>query len=324
VRTAHYAWWIDVVRRAVPFLLAAATLGSARAVLATSGASTLTGWTAGPRLPVAGDYRYTLTARVRPLLVFWISRPNVGAARIVRGQAANSARSYELLIGSDPDKCPMRLNRWGYVAESTQDGTSRLVGLMTESNEESVEQATAALNQKAQGRHPFKAIRASIANGEAAAQVLRVTFDEDFTLRDVDTVLRRLPEGGEPTARVAVPAGTSPGFLAAVAQAMHANAETFRTSGRAARGRSQAFVYDRGFYDLTVKSSKVVPQVQLASKSFRNCIDSEFEVRNRTTGSTTEFRLVYATDGPLAEVPVRIVYRPRWYFEAELTLEAWQ
>jgi hypothetical protein len=324
MRTAHCAWWIDVVRRAAPFLLAAATLGSAHAVLATSGPSTLARWTGTPRLPVAGDYRYTLTARVRPLLVFWISRPNVGAARIVRGQAANSARSYELLIGSDPDKCPMRLNRWGYVAESTQDGTSRLVGLMTESNEESVEQATAALNQRPQGRHPFKAIRASVANGEASAQVVRVAFDEAFTLRDVEKVLGRLPEGGEPTARVAVPAGTSPGFLAALAQAIHAGAEAFRTSGVAARGRSQAFVYDRGFYDLTVKSSKVVPQVQLASKSLRNCIDSELEIRNRATGSTTEFRLVYATGGRLAEVPVRIVYRPRWYFEAELTLEAWQ
>jgi hypothetical protein len=47
-------------------------------------------------------------------------------------------------------------------------------------------------------------------------------------------------------------------------------------------------------------------------------------VRNLTAGTTTPFRLIYATDGPLAEVPVRIVYRPRWWFEVELTLEAWQ
>ncbi len=324
MRTAHHTWWMDVARRAGPFLLAAATLGSAHAVLATSGPSTLARWTDAPRLPVAGEYRYTLTARVRPLLVFWITRPDVGAARIVRGQATEGSRSYELLIGSDPDKCPMRLNRWGYISESTLRGTSHLVGLMTESDEDSVEQATAALSQKPQGRHAFKAIRASIANGEQRAQVVRVAFDEDFTLRDVDRVLGRLPEGGEPTARVAVPAGTSPGFLAALARTIHASAETFRSSGRAARGGSQAFVYDRGLYDLTLVSSNVVPRVQVGSNVIRDCVDSEFEIRNRASGVRTGFRLVYATDGPLADVPVRIVYRPRWYFEAELTLEAWK
>lgn len=316
--------WTDVVRRVGLVLLVAAVLGGARDMIAATGPSGLARWTAAARLPVAGEYHYTLTARVRPLLVFWITRPNVGMARIVRGRSADGGRSYELLIGSEPDKAPMRFNRWGYVSEYTQGGSSQLLGLMTESNEESVEQAKAALDQKPRGGHAFKAIRASIAGGEASAQVVRVAFTEDFTLRDVETVLKRLPEGGEPTARVQVPTGTSPGFLVALADLIHNSVETVRTSKRPQPGRSQPFVYDRGLYNLTVKSSKLVPQVPVGSNTCRNCVESEFEVRNRATGSTTKFGLIYATDGPLAEVPVRIVYRPRWYFEAELVLEAWQ
>ncbi len=276
------------------------------------------------RMPVTDQYRYSLTARVRPLLVFWISRPNVGAARVVRGRAPNLASSYELLIGSDPDKCPMRLNRWGYVAEFTRGETSQLVGVMTESNEDTVDQATAALKEKPGERHAFKAIRASIANGEAAAQVIRVAFGEDFTSGDVDVVLKRLPEGGEPTARLTVPAASSPGFLNAVAYLLHTSVQAFHSSGQPPRLQSRSFVYDRGIYDLTVKSSKTVARVTLAAGVVANCLDSEFEIRNRTTRGTTGFRLTYATEGALAEVPVRIVYRPRWWFEAELTLEAWK
>ncbi len=38
-------------------------------------------------------------------------------------------------------------------------------------------------------------------------------------------------------------------------------------------------------------------------------------------GTRTAFHLTYPVSGRFAEVPVRIVYRPRWWFEAELTLE---
>jgi hypothetical protein len=195
---------------------------------------------------------------------------------------------------------------------------------MTESNEESVDQAKAALNRKAGSGHAFKAIRASVADGEARAQVVRVAFAQDYTLRDVDTVLKRLPEGGEPTARVQVPGGTRPGFLVALADLIHENVEAVRGSGRPSRGSSRAYVYDRSLYTVTQTSSALVPLVRLGSSSHRNCVDGEFEIRNRTTGNTSTFHLTYATEGALAEVPVRIVYRPRWYFEAELTLEAWQ
>lgn len=314
----------DGVRQAAAAILAVVVLGGAHEVGRASAPAALARWTATPRLPATGEYHYTLTARVRPVVLFRITCRDVGGARIVRGQAADGARSYELLIGSDPDRAPMRINRWGYVAEITRDATTGLVGVMTESNEESVEDGTATLNQHSRARHPFKAIRASIANGEASAQVVRIALEENFTFRDVGVVLGRLPEGGEPTARIQVPQGSSPGFLGTLADLMHASVSAVRKTGRPAHSQVRAFVYDRGVYDLTLRTSTGVPRLQLGPKTYYNCIESEFHIRNRATRSETGFRLTYATTGPLAEVPVRIVYRPRWWFEAELTLEAWQ
>ncbi len=62
-------------------------------------------------------------------------------------------------------------------------------------------------------------------------------------------------------------------------------------------------------------------QIQLGSKTYRRAVESTFEIRNRATGARTAFRLTCGTEGAFAEVPLRIVYRPRWWFEAELTLE---
>jgi len=44
-------------------------------------------------------------------LLFWIGRSNVGDAIVTR-TAAPHETSYSLLIGSDPDRAPRRINRW--------------------------------------------------------------------------------------------------------------------------------------------------------------------------------------------------------------------
>ncbi len=305
---------------AIAALSAVSAVNSCGIAAATTGTA-FAPWTATPALSATGEYRYTLTARVRPLLVFWITRPGVGSARIVRGEDATGARSYELLIGSDPDRAPMRLNRWGYVAEVARGGATAVVGVMTESEEETVDQARAAIDRPEQrSRYGFKAIRASIAGGDATAEVVRVAFDENYTLRDVRAVLERLPEGGPATARIRVPDGSGRGFLAALAMLIDESVAAARRSERPAVGQTRPFVYDRGVYDLTVRKSRFVTE-PLAGGEPRRAVESDFEIRNRTTGNTTGFRLVYATEGPVAGVPLRIVYRPRWWFEAELRLE---
>src|SRR5512143_148814 len=79
--------------------------------------ATVSGPVRGLTLPAPGrasERHYTMTARVRPLL-FWISRSGVGGARISWLESADGSRGLELLVGSDPARTPMRINRWGYV-----------------------------------------------------------------------------------------------------------------------------------------------------------------------------------------------------------------
>jgi hypothetical protein len=52
-------------------------------------------------LPVVAEHRYRMLAKVRTLLV-WISRDNVGDARITRRNDGAGSIGLELLIGSDP------------------------------------------------------------------------------------------------------------------------------------------------------------------------------------------------------------------------------
>ena len=64
-------------------------------------------------LPKVAEHRYRVAARIRPLLLFWIGRDNVGSARIAWYRGAGEDRGFELLLGSDPARAPRRINQWG-------------------------------------------------------------------------------------------------------------------------------------------------------------------------------------------------------------------
>ncbi len=271
---------------------------------------------AGSAFTVTAEHRYVLGVRVRPLL-FWIRRDNVGDARLAWSTASGGAARLELLIGSDPLRAPMRVNRWGYIAETACGTTSTVVGVMTESDEQTVDDARARLQD---GGHAFKAIRAVITPAQSLASVTRLQLAEDLTYRDLDHLLRRVPEDARANRRLALDEGVGQGFLMATAALVRESAAAYRRSGRvdADPGASRAYVHGDRIFDLRVRrSGRALPDRGAASATL---LETEFETSNRSTGSTSSFRLTYAASGPLAEVPVRIVYRPRWWLEAELRL----
>jgi len=95
-------------------------------------------------LPVATEHRYRMLAKVRPLLV-WISRDNVGDARITRRSDGAGSMSFELLVRSDPARAPRHINRWGYLAEQVAGGQATVLGVMKQSNEQSIQEAEGRL-----------------------------------------------------------------------------------------------------------------------------------------------------------------------------------
>jgi hypothetical protein len=269
---------------------------------------------------VTADWHYTLTARVRPLL-FWISRENVGGAHIAGTEGADGSRTAELLIGSDPARAPMRINRWGYIGERVAGPTAEILGVMTTSDEESIGQAKAGLAGQ-RGAHAFKAIRGGLKDGVAYSTVMHLLLTDDFTYRDAEELFRQLPPAGGVTRRKDVPAGVEPGFLFAVKGLLHEIVGSYNRSGRvSARRTRRIFVYNSCLYELMQEESRFQPETLVGGRVYKATIESKFKTRNTATGETSGFVITCGTRAPIEEAPVRIVYRPRWWFETELLLQ---
>src|SRR5262245_65045760 len=59
-------------------------------------------------IPIVSDHRYRASGAIRPFVLFWISRDNVGGARITRRRSPDGTFGVEMLTGSDPERAPFR------------------------------------------------------------------------------------------------------------------------------------------------------------------------------------------------------------------------
>ena len=268
-------------------------------------------FTAVDNRALAERHHYTIGARVRPLLVFWIARNDVGDAIVTRRRGPGEA-AYSLLIGSDPDRAPLHINRWGYIEEEIRGAEARLLGLMTESEEDSIQQAEANVRSQPAGAHPFKVIQATADAEQAQARVASINMPEDYTLRQMRVVLdiARRAVGGGTLRSVRLAPGTRPGFLAAVSDAM-----------RLPDARSIPYVYYGKFYELRRTRSRAVPGVRIGQRSYGPGIAADFVITNRRDGEETKFSMTYGTAGAYAEVPLVAMYQPRWWMQVELTID---
>ena len=272
---------------------------------------------AGQPMPVLAEHRYRMLAKVRPLL-FWISRDDVGGARITwRGDRA-SAVGYELLIGSDPVKAPRRINRWGYIAEQMRGSNASVLGVMKQSNEESIEDAQAEIN--ASGNYVFKAIRASAVASNTTAGVTTVRATRHFTYRDLGALLQVVsdaqPDGTRNTATL--PPGGRPGFLLALADLIQRSVDA---RGTASKPLTVPYIYNGASHDLALRHAEYRRSDEIGARRYSDVVRGEFETRSRATGDVTRFEVTYGTAGDLAGVPVHAVYQPRWWFEVQLFLD---
>jgi len=270
---------------------------------------------------VVQRHHYAIDGRIRPLLFFWIGRSNVGEAVVTTRRSADAV-GHSLLIGTDPDRAPRHLNRWGYIDEEVHGASATLIGLMTESNEDSLEEAEANA-QKSTGERTFKTIRSSIAGDQATSVVTSIAAPADYSFREAHTVLD-LAEHKWPTGAprvVDLPAGTRPGFLVALAELMHTHVDQWRTSGRVGPHTPIEFVYHGKLYQLGATRTQPVSSIRVGGATYVHVIVSQFAVRNMQDGAVTQFSMTYGTEGSLSETPIAVTYQPRWWLQIELTLD---
>jgi len=265
--------------------------------------------------PTAHRLRYRVTGRARPLL-FWTGRRDVGEARIDRSEGDAGTRHYSLLIGTDPDRAPFGMNRWGYVAETTCAAGADLLGVMTQSDEATIDEAEASLATGPGAGYAYRAVRARASGTRVESEVLRIVVDEALTYLDLDALVARLPPP-ETHRDTSIADGAAPGFLVAVADLVGITS----TDGENSWERHQArdYVYAGNRYRLSL-DSEVRHDVDIGDHVHDEVIAGRFEIRNLATRKVTKFDMTWTTAGPVA-VPLRVVYRPRWWLELELVLD---
>jgi hypothetical protein len=264
------------------------------------------------------DHLYRLVGKVR-LLFFWVSADDVGGTRITR-RGGGAKQSIALLIGSEPSRAPRGVNEWGYVREDRVGDSTTVFGIRTvtagESPDEAEARRTAAGNMA-----EFGLLCSTVSPLEVLSRTTAVYVGRDATYRDVDRVLdvveRSARWNGLHTLR---PADTEAGFLTALDAMMRSTAIAAQ-SGMTPRGSRLAYVYKDAVYDLIQRRIERVQVLQTKSGSFRDLVRSEVVVKNRSTGSSTEFLITVGTGGALLGIPVAAVYQPNWWFKVELELD---
>jgi hypothetical protein len=271
---------------------------------------------------VVREQLYIVNAKVRPLLLFWIERQNVGDARLTWRKAGGDRRGFELLIGSDPERAPRRINRWGFIVEELSPGNAEVLGLMKESNEETVEAAEAEIACQ-RDISVFKAAQTTISGGRAVSKSMTVRAPASLTYHDLDSLLALIPAESHRVRTVQLPLGIQTGFLVAMDSLMHTSAVPCgsRKGAGAKAVAGVPFVYGPTLYDLSLLGCTFEPTHRTATEMLTDIVEGHFQVRNRTTGNETRFRVSYGTSGHLLGVPVRAVFRPRWWMEIELLLD---
>jgi hypothetical protein len=263
-------------------------------------------------------HHYSIDARVRPLIMFWITSHDVGDAEVTRRHEKNGA-GYSLLIGSDPERAPRAINRWGYLAEDVHGAQADLVGLMTESEEQSIQQAEASIT-RASAQRTYEFIHATVDGDRGRSVVTSFAAPASYTLRQASDVLTlaRRSTGQSRERDVRVPDGTQPGFLSALADMMDRQIRALHVGASLTRDAAVRYVYHGRIYQLRTTNA-AAGQARVGAMS-TDAITAEFEIRNGETGEVTPFSMAFGTSGRFVCVPLVAAYQPRWWLRIELTL----
>jgi len=274
----------------------------------------------GPGEGPGHEYHYVVTGRVR-VLAFWLGRHDVGEARVTESTAPEGMRRLTLLVGTDPTYAPMQINRWGYLAETTCAAGADLIGVMTEADEEALEDARSRVDENLDDRTVFKTIRSRDQAGQTQWLVGGLPVERPFTYHELALVLSQMPAAGNDARMALVEPGTDSGFLVAVSEALREMTLGAADEGRPAPPGARVYRYAGRSYQLQTTKLTTKPSVTIRGTVYPNVFDAKFEIRNLATRKTTTFSMLVGRDGESRSVPLRVVFRPRWWLELELLLE---
>jgi hypothetical protein len=266
---------------------------------------------------VSREHHYQVDARARPFL-FWIRKSNIGDGRLTWRKGPDGTVGYELLVGSDPTRTPRHINRWGYLREESGSTGAVVFGVMSQSDEQSVQDADKNTS-RSEGTHVFKALQQSVTGSEMRVTISDVRVSKDLTYADLDSLLAAVPAAPSTTRTKTTADWSSPGFLAAAASLIE---EARVTAGKVSQSArfTRVYPHNGNAYQLQLRSADRMDRYTRDGQSFESAIRGQFHVLNRTTMEETPFTVIFGVKGDLAGVPLLISWRPRWWLEIECVL----
>ena len=290
-----------------------------------------------PATPAEGTFVYKLRGEVR-LLLPWIGKDDVGGGRITltRSGAPSGNRwteQIEVLFGSEPDRIPKRINRWGYGRETaewaheTGSADPRLLstefnGIMSHSAESSLGEALAKTRESASAhRYLYDGIRSRVLPLQASSELRILAEDDGFHYRHPERLLAMYSD-----ALQKMPPATHkqlvniPGLYSNPFGFLTGLSELIRQVGEGRAKASLPFVYNAKLYTLEVLGVKRLGAFEGAVR-YRDTARVHFRCFNTVKQTRTDFDLWIPLSGELKGVPVRILLQPRWWLRLQMDLD---
>jgi hypothetical protein len=282
------------------------------------------------------SYDYVLGASVR-LLLFWVSRDDVGQGTIRIGEQAlePGTQRIELIMGSDPAKAPFHVNRWGAAKETyrTAEGTGDFFGFMKSSAGDSPFDARAEIaKEKAAGAHQFTGIVSRHDRSRMISVAVPISSLTDFNIRELpqaeQMVVKEISASNR-TPRVRTAADLSDcsnakGFLFTIRELLRSSLDGMPLP------QTRCYLYHTRRYLMTLSGGENIREKGIAiqfrgttkpvTTTYKNLRDARFRVVNTESGERTDFRILYGADGEYRGIPLVMEHQPNWWFRITVKL----
>ena len=256
------------------------------------------------------EHRYRIVGKLR-MAVIWSKHDDIGTARMTWRSDPNSS-AMTLMVGSDPQRAPRSLNKWGYLREEVRSDRAEVFTVRSLGGSE----ASSATDYTAAEGPLFGASCSSIGNTDVTGAKTTVSA-AGVTYRMFDRLLDRIalaPQWhGKHTTR---PAGADAGFLNALQHVIR----TGRTDSTA-KASPIAYIYNSNIYDLTIQGSHQLGRTTVGSRTFEQLIRTDVAIRNRTTEEISKFAVTYSPDRAGTPLPIQIFCQPNFWLSVELRLD---
>jgi len=265
----------------------------------------------GQSLPILREHTYRMAGKIRVLLL-WVGRDDVGSG-VIKWRGAGPTRAFEVLIGSDPQKAPSQLNKWGFLVEEDRGDESSVVGIISQEDDDRLSDVKADLKRREELR-AFDTIRGFVGTGEGTARVGTLHAPSELTYRDARAVLQEvLADTTLPGKYVPRRNGVRAGFLSSLTEMIAATLERRPI-------RRIPYIHGDRIYELRLLEATPLARFVRDGRTFERVIRGRFETGEAGKRSGTRFELVYGESGSLAGIPILISYQPKWWLQVDLVL----